>query len=464
MRVHDTLCVLVLLVNIAPRYADATLSSPKDLTNEYGTQVRDFTIHLDVDVGSQNYILNDIYTRYTFETLTKSFINIQNQCQSVQDTYYEMSFNYEYRKKSNQWILGAGQDGRTRSVLQGRKGKGKGKCRGKKCPKKINYSVPTQEGDYSSVTLDEDKNVCEMTLLEFLTSHSSSLFKRLTEIRVISSRAKVKANHLESCNSKCIKQRNVMKNVYNSFDGLTDLMTQDHVCTWGYIKCDGGDDLVTQFIPVHAELSGTIPTELGRLSSVECFWWNGNYFSGTIPTEFSRLKRLSQVKISENYLSGTLPTELGQISQLSYLHLEYNYISGTIPTQVGLLRRLYSLGFNYNFLTGTIPTQFGRLTNLKVLFLSDNLLSGVIPMELVRLRKFTHLHLSNNDLAGTIPTELGLLTNLKVLDLCNNTFTGTIPTELGNLKKLSTLTLLDNYWSGAVPAEVCNLNADVDVC
>ena len=64
-----------------------------------------------------------------------------------------------------------------------------------------------------------------------------------------------------------------------------------------------------------------------------------------------------------NQLSGTLPTELGQLSSLQYLGLGANSLSGTVPTELGRLATSLTDGLYLwrNRLSGTLPSQLAQL-------------------------------------------------------------------------------------------------------
>ena len=46
------------------------------------------------------------------------------------------------------------------------------------------------------------------------------------------------------------------------------------------------------------------------------------------------------MRLDENLLSGTIPTELGRLANLTVLHLWGNQLTGQIPTQLGDLSSL----------------------------------------------------------------------------------------------------------------------------
>ena len=167
--------------------------------------------------------------------------------------------------------------------------------------------------------------------------------------------------------------------------------------------------------------------------------------------------RVIGIDLEEAELSGSLPAELGELTSLSYLILYSKELSGLIPPELGQLANLDYLSLGNNNLSGPTPLELGKLENLGILWLGGNSLSGPIPPELSNLDNLTHLWLGSNSLSGPIPPELGSLANLRFLGLPNNQLSGSIPPELGNLTNLKDLLLNHNELSGAIPPELGNL-------
>lgn len=88
-----------------------------------------------------------------------------------------------------------------------------------------------------------------------------------------------------------------------------------------------------------AQLTGHVPTQLGRLSAtLEALALEGNSISGTLPTELGRLTRLKRLTLEQNSLiSGTVPSQLGRLTDLDELALFGNVLSGALPTELGQL-------------------------------------------------------------------------------------------------------------------------------
>lgn len=209
------------------------------------------------------------------------------------------------------------------------------------------------------------------------------------------------------------------------------------------------------------ELSGPIPKELGNLSNLEHLVFYISGLNGSIPKELGNLSKLRVLGIDNSKLSGSIPTELGNLTCLEELNLSQNDLSGSIPSTLGNLSKLERLDLSFTALTGPIPKELGNLSNLKTLCLYyigyKGGLTGEIPKELGNLSKLENLWLNGNDLSGSIPPELGNLTCLKSLTLGANDLSGTIPVELGFLKNLTHLRLEGNELTGVVPIELGNL-------
>ena len=160
-----------------------------------------------------------------------------------------------------------------------------------------------------------------------------------------------------------------------------------------------------------------------------------------------------ELRLGDNGLFGTLPPELGDLSSLQRLDLNDNQVQGEIPVELGNLADLQHLSLTRNQLRGEIPWELGNLTHLEVLGLGGNRLEGEIPSELGDLANLRELNLSGNRLRGEIPPELGNLSALQELYLQDNLLEGTIPQELGDLATLTKLDLSENAALGGCMPE-----------
>ncbi|KAG6692166.1 hypothetical protein I3842_10G099900, partial [Carya illinoinensis] len=196
---------------------------------------------------------------------------------------------------------------------------------------------------------------------------------------------------------------------------------------------------------------GSIPAELGNLSSLIILELTNNELKGPIPTTLGRLRMLQGLSFGDNKLEGHIPSDLCHLKSLYILYLYGNKLFGHIPTCISNLTSLGYLHLGFNQLTSSIPLSLWSLTNLLVVDLSSNSLTGIISLEIGDIKVLRILKLSSNQLSGNIPTTIGGLIDLTNLSLAVNRLEGSIPESFGALLSLVTLDLSYNNLSGRIP-------------
>ncbi|KAG7367655.1 two component regulator [Nitzschia inconspicua] len=163
-------------------------------------------------------------------------------------------------------------------------------------------------------------------------------------------------------------------------------------------------------------LNGTIPSEIGLLSTLRLFLANGNPgLAGSLPTELGLLSRMEKLQITSGALVGTIPTEIGSWTRLTVAGLGNNQLEGTLPTELGLWTNLVTLGVQGNDLRGTLPSEIGRLQQLESLTMERNFFSGTVPREWTNLSKLQSFSIQENLITGGIPNGFCSLGNLQAL-------------------------------------------------
>ena len=256
------------------------------------------------------------------------------------------------------------------------------------------------------------------------------------------------------------RDRAALMALFNSTGGASWTMNDNWGSTeplgeWENVSTDS-DGRVIHLGLEENSLVGTLPDELGNLTSLEKLYLGVNALSGSIPASLGSLTNLQVLSLYNNQLSGTIPN-LGNLASLTLLSLYNNELRGQIPDSLGNLTSLTLLSLYDNELTGQIPDSLSNLDSLTHLYLSSNALSGTIPDSLGNLANLQSLYLSSNALSGTIQDSLGNLANLQSLHLWDNDLSGTIPDSLGNLANLQSLHLSDNDLSGGLPTSLGNL-------
>ncbi len=151
------------------------------------------------------------------------------------------------------------------------------------------------------------------------------------------------------------------------------------------------------------QLSGSIPSSIGRLSDLDTFWVPLNQLQGSIPTSIGNLSKLDDLDLRFNQLTGSIPSSIGNLDKLVELALKGNQLTGSIPSSFGNMSFLGLLDISHNRLTGSIPSSLGR-GRIAFFNFNDNMLSGSLPSFLGQHRWLQEINLSNNaDLTGSLP-------------------------------------------------------------
>ncbi|XVF60495.1 hypothetical protein PTKIN_Ptkin08bG0051900 [Pterospermum kingtungense] len=209
----------------------------------------------------------------------------------------------------------------------------------------------------------------------------------------------------------------------------------------------------------YSYVRGSIPPQIGNLSSLKYLNLSGNQLTGELPRSLGELSRLKELYLSGNFLEGSIPLEFGNLKSLFSLQMQSCSLSGHIPPQIGNLSSLKYLNLSGNHLTGELPRSLGKLTRLKELYLSGNFLEGSIPLELGNLKSLLSLQMQSCNLSGHIPPQIGNLSSLKYLNLSGNHLTGELPRFLGNLTRLKVLDLSSNRFKGSIPPQIGYLSS-----
>lgn len=156
-----------------------------------------------------------------------------------------------------------------------------------------------------------------------------------------------------------------------------------------------------------ANLSGTLPREIGQLTNLRSLYLSVNSLSGPIPLELGYSSSVSDIDLSHNLLKGSLPTSIWNLcDRLVSLRLHGNSLSGSLPEPAlpdSACRNLQFLDFGQNVFTGNFPEFIAGFHGLKQLDLGGNMFSGPIPETITGLKLIEKLNLSHNNFSGVLP-------------------------------------------------------------
>ncbi|KAF9688456.1 hypothetical protein SADUNF_Sadunf02G0199000 [Salix dunnii] len=155
-----------------------------------------------------------------------------------------------------------------------------------------------------------------------------------------------------------------------------------------------------------ANLTGSLPRELGGFSMLQSLYLNINSLSGTIPLELGYSSSLSDIDLSDNVFSGALaPSVWNLCDRLVSLRLHGNALAGSLPEPAlpnTTCNNLQFLDLGSNKFSGSFPEFVTRFQGINELDLSGNMFSGPIPETLTGL-KLEKLNLSHNNFSGVLP-------------------------------------------------------------
>ncbi|XP_050378051.1 leucine-rich repeat receptor protein kinase HPCA1 [Argentina anserina] len=208
-------------------------------------------------------------------------------------------------------------------------------------------------------------------------------------------------------------------------------------------------------------LSGQIPSKLfnSNMSLIHVLF-ERNELSGSIPSSLGLVKTLEVVRFDGNMLTGPIPASLSNLTSVSQMFLSNNKLSGPAPDLSGMTLLHYVDLSNNSFELSDIPPWFSTLDSLTTLIMEDTQLQGEIPAALFSLSNIQTVVLKNNLLSGTL--DIGTpSTQLEVIDLQNNQ----ISEYKGNEGYSGTLILVKNPVcdeSGASP-NYCKISSSSDI-
>ena len=221
------------------------------------------------------------------------------------------------------------------------------------------------------------------------------------------------------------------------------------ITQWDGVSLGGTPRRVTRLNLDGKDLSGMIPSVLGRLSMLTYLNLRSNDgLTGEIPSELGYLSNLRVLNLHSNSHSGSIPNLSGAV-RLEEMYLANNDLTGSIPSWLNGMTSMRQLWLWGNSLSGSIPDLSG-MTSLQKLKLANNMLTGGVPDGSKLPPNMTWLIIDGNPLGGTIP-DLSILTSLRLLWLHSNGLTGSIPSGDMLPPNVDDLNLRDNMLTGEIP-------------
>ena len=183
------------------------------------------------------------------------------------------------------------------------------------------------------------------------------------------------------------------------------------------------------------------------MANLEFLYLHQNMLSGTIPAELGDLTSLLELYLYDNGLTGDIPVELASLTSLGHLALWDNPgLAGPVPVTVGVAADRAALVAIY------LATGGASWTNAWADPYAFDPLSDWSGVTTGASGRVTHVRLENRGLDGPVPAALEVLTDLQELSLNDNaSLYGTLPVRLQELASLAKLDVRNT--SVCTPAE-----------
>lgn len=114
------------------------------------------------------------------------------------------------------------------------------------------------------------------------------------------------------------------------------------------------------------KLRVTISTQTESLANFELLRMDLNYFTWMIPTQMDLMTSLSTLSTRWNDSSGTLPAEIGRLSTLNQFELRGNHPLRSHTQTGGFLTRLKVLDLSDNRINNSIPSEIDAPAGLSL--------------------------------------------------------------------------------------------------
>jgi hypothetical protein len=248
----------------------------------------------------------------------------------------------------------------------------------------------------------------------------------------------------------------------NTWANTSGWLDDESECDWFGIFCDVNIN-VNQIVfydylygtKFGNNYVGSIPPDIGLLTSLRNFSLQSNNVSGTIPESLGQCSQMYFFSIQNNSISGTIPSSLGRWTDINAFDVSYNEIIGTIPDSLVSWNKIFLFSVGANMLTGSIPSLVAQWSGLQYFGMNLNQFSYTIPHNIGNLTDLILFAATTNRLTGTLPISIGRMTSLQIFAVNDNLLTGTIPSSVGNWSQISDAFFESNNFTGTMPAGIC---------
>ena len=230
--------------------------------------------------------------------------------------------------------------------------------------------APTEEGAPPPAPAPTESTVVpDDPLLETLKTFSSTGLDDTTSPQYQAYQWLLNDDPLTDANTEParLSQRYSLATMYASLSGDIPFYATRNECEWPTVECGSPSMNASSVNSTSTNATGTNVTSRNDTNVfIPDVSWQATEinmarqsFTGSIPAEIGLLSSLTYIDLGENEVSGSIPDELYQLTKLEYIYLHHNQMTGTLSEGIGNLQLLDSLYLGSNKFSGPIPYNVG---------------------------------------------------------------------------------------------------------
>ncbi len=182
------------------------------------------------------------------------------------------------------------------------------------------------------------------------------------------------------------------------------------------------------------KLSGAIPDTVYGLSKLQKLYLQNNDLTGSLSGKIAQLTELNELYVDRNAnLTGSIPAEIGSLKKLARLNISQTGIGGEIPAELGQCESLLQFMAFKTDLSGNLPDIWDMPVLQTVMLHTNPGLTGPLPASLGKLKSLENgtapsIQIYGCNITGTIPESFaGLPEKTKQVQVQGNKMSGVIP-------------------------------------
>ena len=181
------------------------------------------------------------------------------------------------------------------------------------------------------------------------------------------------------------------------------------------------------------KLTGAIPDAVYGLTKLEKLYLQNNDITGPLSGKIAQLTELTELYVDRNAnMTGSIPPEIGALKKLARLNISQTGIGGEIPAELGQCESLLQfMAFKTN-LSGELPDIWDMPVLQTVMLHTNPGLTGPLPASLGKMKSLESgtapsIQINDCNITGTIPDSFaGLPEKTKQVHVQGNKMSGVI--------------------------------------